>query len=299
MFNLSTAIKLVGLIIFSLFISACGGGGGSGSVTQPPASASNFLHVKMHYDLLKNQPFVWGEHEGAPMPITLSSYVAKGGRILNVSSTANLKLNQLITYHSSDGNYYVGKISALPNTQKIILASALEGPVSSGINAWDFYQDSTPHPNIYGFRAVADYTIKSLGFGSQTGGKHVLLGDSWFDERTGESVVSRLRQKLSGAVLINRGTGGETSQDMLTRFDTDVAPQNPEYVWILAGTNDYWKGLTKAQYKANLNTLISKSKAIGAKVIVIDCSVGIGTGNTGVPNKQQSDAYANAVLELY
>jgi len=69
-------------------------------------------------------------------------------------------------------------------------------------------------------------------------------------------------------------------------------------VWIISGTNDYWKGVTTAKFKSNVNTLLEKSKAIGAKVILIDSSVGESVGPTGIANKLQSEEYVNAVLEL-
>jgi len=284
--------KITALIIFSLALSACGGGG-SKSVDQPPASA-RFSHVKMHYGLLKNQSYDWNENTNL-QNIILSNYAAKGSTVLNVNSNADLVINQLITYRSTDGNYYVGKISALP-TNQIQLTSPLEGAISAGNNAWDLYSDSTPHPNTHGYKAIADFSVRSLGFGAATGGTHLLLGDSWFD---GGDIARRLRQKLSGATIINKGIGGNTAQDLINRFDQDVTPYSPEYVWILCGTNDYWQGVTTAQYKANLNILINKSKTIGAKVIIIDSSVGIGTGNTGVSNQQRSKEYADIVPTLY
>ena len=293
----SVLTKITALIILSSTLSACGGGGSTKSANHPPPSA-RFSHIKMHYDLLKQQPFVWDEAQDT-RNIDVSSYSAKGATILNVADSTSLVVDQLIVYRSSN-HYYIGQIQSLPNAQQIVLSSPLEGAVNSGNNVWDFYLNSA-HPNKYGYRAIADFAIKSLGFSSQTGGKHVLLGDSWFDDSNGttESIFTRLNKKLTGATLINEGTGGNTAQDLLNRFDTDVTPKNPEYIWILTGTNDYWQGVTTAQYKTNLNKLINKSKAIGAKVIIFDSSVGIGTGDKNTPNQQRSKEYADAVLELY
>jgi len=288
--------KITALIIFSLSLTACGGGG---SVNQPPASA-RFSHVKMHYGLLHNQAMIFGEVGSLPpynsltlnLPVIHSSL--KGSTTLHLSSTSKLFVKQLITYLGNDGIYYVGQVKVIHNIEEIGLYEPLKAAVSIGNNAWDFYGNGS-HANEFGFKAIADFSIKSLGFGSSTTGNHVLLGDSWFDEG---SIHNRLIQKLPNASIINQGVGGDTTQDLLDRFDSDVTPNNPDYVWILSGTNDYWQGISTTQYKANLNTLINKSKAIGAKVIIIDSSVGEGTGPLG-PNQQQSEEYANAVLELY
>ncbi len=293
MLNQSLFVKIIGLLFFSILLAACGGGGTNNTASSP----AKFSHVKMHYGLLKNQSLVWGENENIHN-ISLTTFSAKGSTTLDVANSASLLQNQLIVYLSTNGNYYVAKVQSLPNAQQIILSSPLEGAVSAGNNAWNFYANSS-HANVYGFRAIADFAVRSLGFGAHTGGKHVLLGDSWFDEDSNESTSSRLKQKLSGATLINKGVGGNTTQDLINRFDTDVTPHAPEYIWIMSGTNDYWQGVSTAQFKANLKTLINKSKAIGAKVIIFDSSVGVGTGNTGVPNHHQSDEYVRVLKELY
>jgi lysophospholipase L1-like esterase len=43
---------------------------------------------------------------------------------------------------------------------------------------------------------------------------------------------------FSSSKLINRGIGGQTTSQMLSRFEADVIDENPRAVLILAGTND-------------------------------------------------------------
>src|ERR1700736_5053320 len=38
--------------------------------------------------------------------------------------------------------------------------------------------------------------------------------------------------------VVNRGIPGNTTADMLGRFDSDVTPSSPQYVIVLAGIND-------------------------------------------------------------
>ena len=170
----------------------------------------------------------------------------------------------------------------------------IKASISAGNNVWDFYGNAS-HANSFGFKAIADFAIKSLNLGSTTQGIHLLFGDSWFEDG---NIHNRLIEKLPEATIINRGIGGNTTQDLVNRFDTDVTPYAPDYVWILSGTNDYWGGISTTQYKENLNTLINKSKAIGAKVIIIDSSVGEGIGATNIENQFQSEEYVKAVNEL-
>lgn len=102
-------------------------------------------------------------------------------------------------------------------------------------------------------------------------GKHVLLGDSWF-VLTG--IYDRLLQTLPNADIVNKGIGGNTAAQMVARFNTDVKPEKPSYVWIIAGTNDLGQGVSQIEYNRNINRLISLCAEIGAKPIVFTCSVG-------------------------
>ncbi len=258
-----------------------------------------FSHVKMHNELLNNQSIVWGErgsHSDAVQSLNIRAQASKGSSVLKVTSTDELLVNQLLVYQATNGNYYIAQIRSMPDSRTINLVEPLEEAVTTGAKAWNFYAN-TSHPNRYGYRAIADFIVKSQNMGANTTGRHVLLGDSWFDQPN--HLEARLNQKLPSATIINQGIGGNTTQDLVDRFDNDVTPNSPDTVWILAGTNDYWQGVTAAQYKSNLQTLIDKSKAIGAEVIIIDSSVGAGTGATGIDNHQQSDEYVNALIELY
>jgi lysophospholipase L1-like esterase len=62
----------------------------------------------------------------------------------------------------------------------------------------------------------------------------------------------------------NSGISGNTSGQMLARFDTDVTPYAPNVVTILAGRNDVGKGNDLATLQANLPQLVAKTRAIGA-----------------------------------
>ena len=261
-----------------------------------------FSHVKIHNELLNNQSIVWGErgsYDDSVQSLNITSHASKGSSKLNVTSTDELKVNQLLVYQTSNGDYYIAQIRSMPDSTTINLVEPLEGAVAAGVTVWNFYAN-TSHPNRYGYRAIADFMVKSQNMDANTTGRHVLLGDSWFDQPN--HLEARLKQKLPLATIINVGVGGNTAQDLVDRFDSDVTPNNPDIIWVLSGTNDYWQGVTAAQYKNNIQTLINKANAIGVngeKVMIIDSPVGAGTGATGVENHAQSDEYVNAVIELY
>jgi len=117
------------------------------------------------------------------------------------------------------------------------------------------------------------------------------LGDSWMAGDTAvtperEPITQQLAIELPYATIINAGVGGNTIRDMLARFDTDVAPYNPDYVILETGTNDVYNPLSSEFYPSAVNgwideynQLIFKVLNIGAKPIII-----------GVPALSQSDA---------
>lgn len=68
----------------------------------------------------------------------------------------------------------------------------------------------------------------------------------------------------------NAGVGGDTSAQMLSRFDTDVAAYAPSLVHLLAGTNDSNDAapVPLAVYAANVRALVAKCRKIGAMPVL-------------------------------
>jgi lysophospholipase L1-like esterase len=69
----------------------------------------------------------------------------------------------------------------------------------------------------------------------------------------------------------NVGIGGQTSVDMLARFDADVLAAGPKVVHIMAGTNDLWHGdpgpdATRAI--GNIAEMARRAEAAGIAVIL-------------------------------
>jgi lysophospholipase L1-like esterase len=87
----------------------------------------------------------------------------------------------------------------------------------------------------------------------------VLLGHSHVENWKVES--------LAGFRAINRGRGGDHTQDLLNRFDRDVLSHHPRAVVIWAFDNDVMdvpnrdKAMATEHAKANVMKLIEKSKA--------------------------------------
>ncbi|MBI1372400.1 MAG: hypothetical protein GC159_06525 [Phycisphaera sp.] len=69
----------------------------------------------------------------------------------------------------------------------------------------------------------------------------------------------------------NSGVSGDFAGDALNRFDGDVAAIKPTYVTILLGMNDgsyqQWNADIFGKYEHDMNTLMDKLDALGAKII--------------------------------
>ena len=48
--------------------------------------------------------------------------------------------------------------------------------------------------------------------------------------------------------FINAGISGDTSTDLLNRFDSDIIAHNPNYVFILIGAHDVWRQFDRPCY---------------------------------------------------
>ena len=71
--------------------------------------------------------------------------------------------------------------------------------------------------------------------------------------------------------IVNRGIGGQTTPQMLVRFQADVVALKPQLVHIMAGTNDVAgnTGPSSAEdYKNNIKAMVTLAKASGIKVIL-------------------------------
>lgn len=252
---------------------------------------ANAVHIPMHVNFLKNQHFVWGEPEGT-QSITVTQAAPAGSSQLKVAGGMTLMPNQLISYRATDGDYYtVATRQSQGNT--IQLRTTLPADVAQGSDIWNFYHDGA-HPNTIGYYSLADFALRNNNISDLNYGKHVMLGDSWF-ARSG--IKDRLTEKLNNAQIINKGVGGNTAANMLKRFDSDVASQKPDVVWLIAGTNDYYQNVSVATYAANMKILIQKINAIGAKAMVFDSSVApLMSGSTAMT--ETSHQYARELANL-
>lgn len=140
-------------------------------------------------------------------------------------------------------------------TLRISVTTINSGPLTFTVGPLRIYSEGVTTPNLYK-------------------GKHVFLGDSWFSTISG--MYARFNSILtsSGAEVINAGVSGNTIDQLIARFDTDVRVHAPHYVWVMCGTNDYYAGTSASHFEQKISTLKSLIQSIGAKPIFFNASVG-------------------------
>ena len=110
------------------------------------------------------------------------------------------------------------------------------------------------------------------------------VGEGLFDN-VGRSYVREIENLLSAVYpevnlrVTNSGISGNTSRDLLQRFDRDVASLRPDWVSICIGINDVWRQfdtpaaldnqVMPKEYVENLKEMIEKSKQAAREVILM------------------------------
>lgn len=72
----------------------------------------------------------------------------------------------------------------------------------------------------------------------------------------------------TGCAIVNKGICGETTGEMLLRFEQDVAALRPACVIILGGTNDAFVGIVSEEVRENVAAMIKLARLIGSKPVV-------------------------------
>ena len=81
------------------------------------------------------------------------------------------------------------------------------------------------------------------------------------------------------ARFMNSATSGDTSRQLLARFDDEVLAYNPDYLFIMIGVNDAWRiaelpvntevHISSEETAANMEKMILKAREKGAEPIIL------------------------------
>ena len=112
--------------------------------------------------------------------------------------------------------------------------------------------------------------------GAETAGPIVCLGDSLTEGygAGGRDIVDKSRSYpafLDGRVaapVVNAGISGDTAAGALTRLERDVLSKDPQMVIILLGANDFFRLRPAAETKADLQTIINRTREVNRKIFL-------------------------------
>ena len=140
-------------------------------------------------------------------------------------------------------------------------------------DAFDF---EPPLPKTHAaLQAGQDVTILAIG-GASTEGSAAGLGTAAWPERMG----SELREKFPKAniTIHNLSVPRKTTNDMVKRFNRDIAPLKPNLVIWETGTTDAVRGVDPAEFRGDLDDGLAKLRAAGAEIVLMDMQYSRMTG---------------------
>ncbi|UBU13562.1 SGNH/GDSL hydrolase family protein [Nonomuraea gerenzanensis] len=125
----------------------------------------------------------------------------------------------------------------------------------------------------------------------------VAAGASMTQGSLGADWVGALRAAFPGYELVNAGSNGNTTADLLERVDTDIVACRPAAVTLLIGTNDVRNGVPLDDYRANLRAIVDRVKSgTGARVALMSLPP-LGE-DLGAPINRTLTGYNAAVKDL-
>lgn len=91
-------------------------------------------------------------------------------------------------------------------------------------------------------------------------------------------VMLLARYPERGLTIVNRGIGGDTTRDLLARWEDDVVADRPDWVALMIGINDVWRAydgrpelaVPPNEYDANLRKLVGRVVDVGCRVMLIE-----------------------------
>lgn len=90
-----------------------------------------------------------------------------------------------------------------------------------------------------------------------------------FPLRRSECFLSRIRA-LTGYEVINKGVNGETTEDIIKRFNRDLLFHCPDIGILLTGTNDFiFKSATPEQAMGNIRWMVDKMKEENIRPVLL------------------------------
>lgn len=141
-----------------------------------------------------------------------------------------------------------------------------------------------------------------------------IFGDSvtwgaWLPERVAwvDLLRTDLEQRYGRRYSVyNLGIDGDTSRDLLSRFDSEARARRPGLIIIAIGVNDsYYISspdqplVSLTEFEANVSSLISQAKALNSQVMLVGLVKGDDSITVPFPGSTTGKCYTKAQVRLY
>ena len=87
--------------------------------------------------------------------------------------------------------------------------------------------------------------------------------------------AEELRLSYPKLEILNRGNGGDRTEQLLERIETDVVAEKPDVVVLEVGINDVWHrflggvAVSPEEFRQNYEKIVSCLKDTGAKIVIL------------------------------
>jgi acyl-CoA thioesterase-1 len=139
--------------------------------------------------------------------------------------------------------------------------------------------------------AAAQAGTRVLAFGDSLTAGYGLMPDQAFPVR----LQARLKAAGTAVEITNAGVSGDTSAGGLARLDWALA-EHPDVVLVELGANDALRGIDPKLTYANLDKILARVKASGAKVLLLGM---LAPPNWGRDYEKEFDAIYPALARKY
>ena len=236
---------------------------------------------RLHFLDLYNSPiFAGGANVWVPgqatANVTTTNAVAVGATVLPLSSVAGIIAGVSLVTKAGTNDQQVHRVVSIAGSNATV-ADPVAVALSTGETCTPLWTNASHLSASTGPGAGYGALAHAVAYATDDTGAYIIggatpkvtyFGNSWI--AIGLSTwATNLQDRIVGAVVTNAGVGGNTSAQMLARFDADIPANSGYVVFNEPGVNDTHQGVSATDQAANLERLVAKIRALGATPIYL------------------------------
>lgn len=160
--------------------------------------------------------------------------------------------------------------TALVGVPSAVLAYADMLPDSFDLSALGLGSPTAELPHV-AKQIAAGEPLRIVAFGSSsTEGVGASSPAASYPSRLEVALKGALPHLAGGVTVLNRGIGGEHTDDMLRRLDRDVLSSNAQLVIWQTGSNDALRGVTLEHFREATIATVQKIQEAGIDVVLME-----------------------------